>query len=178
MVLMSLQERHHSQVDTFTFRHTEASDYQSIISVINSWWGGRTMTDMLPKLFFVHFRQTSFIAEKNGKIAGFLTGFVSQTFSNEAYIHFVGVHPEYRHYGLGRALYERFFHAVQNLGCTRVSSVTSPVNKNSIAFHLHMGFSMEPGDTKVDGISVIKDYDGFGEDRVFFCKSIKQGSSL
>jgi ribosomal protein S18 acetylase RimI-like enzyme len=90
-------------------RHAEPSDYEPIISIVNDWWGGRNMCDMLPKLFFVHFRQTSFVAEDNGNLVGFLTGFISQTFPEEAYIHFAGVHPEFRRRSVGRALYERFF---------------------------------------------------------------------
>jgi len=77
-------------------RHAEPSDYQPIIAVVDDWWGGRRMADMLPKLFFVHFQPTSFVAEHNGRIVGFVIGFVSQTFPEEAYIHFVGVHPEFR----------------------------------------------------------------------------------
>lgn len=45
-------------------RHAEASDYGSIIAVLNDWWDGRSMADMLPKVFFVHFRDTSFVAEQ------------------------------------------------------------------------------------------------------------------
>lgn len=161
---------------SFYFRYAEASDYQPIISVVNEWWGGRIMADMLPKLFFVHFRQTSFVVEKNGDIIGFLIGFVSQTFPDEAYIHFVGVHPEYRKNGLGRALYERFFQAVKELGRSRIRCVTSPMNKGSIAFHLRMGFSMEPSEEIVEGISVVKDYDGRGEDRVLFSKLLSATS--
>src|SRR5512138_1437536 len=104
-------------------RHAEPSDYQPIISVLDEWWGGRKMADMLPKLFFVHFRPTSFVAEHNGTVAGFVTGFVSQTHPDEAYIHFVGVHPQFRERGLARALYERFFAAVTSLGCHTVRCV-------------------------------------------------------
>jgi hypothetical protein len=67
-------------------RQAKPSDYQPIISVVNDWWGGRRMSGMLPKLFFVHFQLTSFVAEQDGKIVGFVTGFVSQTFPEEAYI--------------------------------------------------------------------------------------------
>jgi ribosomal protein S18 acetylase RimI-like enzyme len=66
------------------------------------------MSDKLPKLFFDHFKNTSFIAEKDGKIVGFLIGFLSQTYPEEAYIHFVGVHPDYRKHGIGRQLYNDF----------------------------------------------------------------------
>jgi GNAT superfamily N-acetyltransferase len=101
-------------------RHAEPADYEPIISVINDWWGGRNMCDMLPRLFFVHFRQTSFVAEDNANLVGFLTGFISQTFPEEAYIHFAGVHPEFRQRGVGRALYERLFSVVTSLGCQLV----------------------------------------------------------
>jgi predicted GNAT superfamily acetyltransferase len=156
----------------FRIRHLAPSDYPYLISVINDWWGGRRMADMLPKLFFDHFRQTSFVAEKGENIVGFLVGFVSQTFSNEAYIHFAGVHPDFRNKGLGCALYERFFNSTKKLGCNIVRCVTSPVNKGSVSFHLRMGFSFEPGSRNIDGIPVVEDYDGRGEDRVLFYKTL------
>ena len=153
-------------------RHLETSDYPSIISVVNEWWGGRNMADMLPKLFFVHFRQTSFVAEHDGNIVGFLVGFVSQTLSNEAYIHFSGVHPEFRKKGLGCALYKRFFKAVKDVGCSVVRCVTSPINKESVSFHLRLGFSVEPGKKDIEGVHVCENYDGKGEDRVLFYKML------
>lgn len=130
------------------------------------------MADMLPKLFFVHFRQTSFVAEHSGNVVGFLIGFISQTFRSEAYIHFAGVHPEFRKRGLGCALYERFFEAVKKAGCGAVRCVTSPVNKGSVAFHLRMGFTMEPAKRSIEGIPIAENYDGKGEDRVLFYKRL------
>jgi GNAT superfamily N-acetyltransferase len=156
-------------------RHAEPSDYQPIIAVLNDWWDGRRMSDMLPKLFFVHFKPTSFVAEHEGRIVGFVVGFVSQTFPEEAYIHFIGVHPEFRKNGLARALYERFFAAARKPGCRTVRCVTSPVNKGSIAFHRRMGFSVEDSDQIVDGIPVVEGYDGIGEGRVLFYKFLDIG---
>ncbi len=157
-------------MNNITIRHAEPSDYQPIISVLNDWWGGRNMSDMLPKLFFVHFRETSFVAESEGKIVGFLIGFLSQTFPDQAYIHFVGVHPDYRRRGLAKDLYGHFIRIAQKHRCRVVRSLTSPVNKLSIAFHLGMGFNIEPGDIVIEGISVTKNYDGDGGDRVLFVK--------
>jgi len=153
-------------------RHAEASDYLSIITVLDDWWGGRHMSDMLPKLFFVYFRPTSFVAECNGNIVAFIVGFVSQTSFDEAYIHFVGVHPDFRKGGLGRTLYEKFFEVASTLGCRVVRCVTSPVNKASISFHQRMGFLIESGNKVVDGISVFENYDGVSEDRVLFSKRL------
>jgi len=135
-------------------RPAEPADYARVIPVVDEWWGGRPMAAMLPKLFFVHFRDTSFVADDDGALAGFLCGFRSQTFDDEAYIHFVGVDPAYRGGGLGRALYERFFAAVAPRSVVR--AVTSPANERSLAFHRALGFEVE----RID-----EDYDGQGRAR-------------
>jgi ribosomal protein S18 acetylase RimI-like enzyme len=142
-------------------RHAEPRDYARVIEVIDQWWGGREMAAMLPKLFFVHFRDTSFVAEEDGELAGFLCGFRSQTYAEEAYVHFVGVDPRRRTSGLGRALYERFFEAVAPR--TVVRAVTAPVNERSVAFHRAIGFEIE----RVD-----EDYDGRGQARVLLVKAL------
>ena len=126
-------------------RHAEPEDYARVIGVVDEWWGGRQMAPMLPKLFFVHFRDTSFVAEEDGEVVAFLCGFRSQTFDDEAYIHFVGVDPAQRGSGVGRLLYERFFAAVAPR--TIVRAVTSPVNEGSIAFHRAMGFEVDRDET-------------------------------
>jgi ribosomal protein S18 acetylase RimI-like enzyme len=142
-------------------RHAEPADYARVIDVVDQWWGGRRMASMLPKLFFVHFRDTSFVAEDGDALAGFICGFRSQTYAEEAYIHFVGVDPARRGTGLGRALYEQFFAAVAPR--TVVRAVTSPVNERSVAFHQALGFEVE----RVD-----EDYDGRGEARVLLVKNL------
>ena len=122
------------------------------------------MAPILPKLFFIHFEGTSFVAEDtSGELLGFVSGFLSQTADDEAYIHFIGVTPEDRGDGLGRALYERFFEEARANGRTSVRCVTSPVNQGSLAFHEAMGFQVE---------RVVEDYDGPGEDRVLLVKQL------
>jgi ribosomal protein S18 acetylase RimI-like enzyme len=147
-----------------TVRHAKPSDYGRIIGLINVWWGGRKMAPMLPKLFFIHFEGTSFVAEDDDdELAGFVCGFLSQAAEDEAYIHFVGVDPERRGQGLGRELYERFFEEVRTNGRTVVRCVTSPLNDRSVAFHESLGFEVE---------RVVPDYDGPGEDRVLLIKRL------
>ena len=156
-------------------RRLRPSDHAPVIAVIDEWWGGRPMAQMLPRLFFDHFTDTSFVADRNGALAGFLVGFVSQSQPDGAYIHFVGVHPGERGHGLGRQLYGTFFDAVRARGCTSVRAVTSPVNTASVAFHRRMGFRLEPGDAQVDGIPVAAGYDGPGQDRVRFVRDLPSG---
>lgn len=153
-------------------RNVISSDYDIISPLINEWWGGRQMSDMLPKLFFVHFKNTSFIAEHDGEIVGFLIGFLSQSEKDAAYIHFVGVNPDYRKMQFGKQLYHKFFIEVQKHDRSVVRAVTSPVNKGSIAYHKKMGFEVEKGDKDVDGVSVFTNYDGLNQDRVLFVKKM------
>lgn len=151
-------------------RNLKESDFNSIISVVDEWWGGRHMAEKLPRLFFGHFNDTSFVIEESGEIIAFLIGFTSQSYVNEAYIHFVGVHPDYRNKEIGRRLYLAFFENVEKKGCKVIHSITSPVNKSSINFHTRMGFQFEKGDSKVDGIPVYANYDGPNQDRVLFTR--------
>jgi ribosomal protein S18 acetylase RimI-like enzyme len=145
-------------------RHAEPADYGRVIGRVNAWWGGRDMAPMLPRLFFVHFEGTSYVVDgEDGQLAAFLIGFLSQTDPTEAYVHFVGVAPERRGEGLGRQLYERFFSDAILNGRTRIRCVTSPANEPSVAFHKAMGFEVE---------KVAHDYDGPGEDRVLFVKTL------
>jgi ribosomal protein S18 acetylase RimI-like enzyme len=149
---------------TVAIRHAQPSDYARVIQHVNAWWGGREMSPMLPKLFFLHFEGTSFVAEReDASIAGFLIGFLSQTSPDEAYVHFVGVAPDQRGSGLGRELYESFFAAARQHGRTVIRCVTSPANEESIAFHTALGFALD---------RIAPDYDGPGEDRALLVRHL------
>ncbi len=147
-------------------------DHTPIIAVVDQWWGGRQMAGLLLRLFFTHFQGTSFTIEEGGQIIAFLIGFVSQTDSRQAYIHFVGIHPDHRQHGLGKQLYELFFETVRARGCHSVRCITAPINSGSIAFHRRMGFQIEKSDREQDGVSFTADYDGPGHDRLLFVKTL------
>jgi ribosomal protein S18 acetylase RimI-like enzyme len=146
-----------------TIRHAEGADHAQISPHLDAWWGGRPMRAMLPRLFFEHFRETSFVAEEDGEVVGFLCGFLSQTHPEQAYVHFVGVRPDRRGDGLGRELYERFFAAARTARRRVVRCVTAPVNEASIAFHRRLGFEIE---------AEVDDYDGAGAARVLLAKRL------
>jgi predicted GNAT superfamily acetyltransferase len=153
-------------------RNIRPSDYPAIITVLNDWWGGRKVSVMLPCLFFEHFNNTSFIIEEDNQIVAFLIGFLSQSQPDEAYIHFVGVHPQFRKRAYGRLLYETFFSIARENQRQVVRCVTSPINTTSIAFHTQMGFQIEPGDADLDGIPYNPDHNGSGEHRIRFVRRI------
>ncbi|MFC4737246.1 GNAT family N-acetyltransferase [Bacillus daqingensis] len=155
-------------------RNMTLHDYDALIGQVNEWWGGRQMSDMLPRLFVRHFKQTCFIVESDGNTCGFLVGFLSQADPQAAYIHFVGIDPAYRRQKLARELYQMFCKKAMEQGRTDIYAVTSPINKTSIAFHQANGFSFIEGTHVIDGIPVHADYDGSGKDRVCFVKKIWQ----
>ena len=110
--------------------------------------------------------------EKNEVLIAFLIGFLSQSNSSEGYIHFVGVHPDYRGIGVGEYLYQQFYEVCKENKRDIIRACTSPVNKGSIEFHKKMGFFIEPGNSEVDGIPVTLDYNRPNDPKVLFEKKI------
>lgn len=153
-------------------RKSEPADHARIIAVMTDWWGGRDLTASVPRLFLNHFCETSFVVEKDGELVAFLVGFLSPAKPDEGYIHFAGIHPDWRKKGLGRHLFETFFDLCRKNGRRVVRSCTSPVNSSSVAFHQRMGFSLEPGDAKVQGVPVTLDYNRPDDHKVLFVKQL------
>lgn len=162
----------HLQVSAMNIRHLEPTDYDLISPVIDEWWGGRPVRGLLPRLFFEHFRTTSFALSDGKGLAGFLVGLRSQTSPPVSYVHFIGVRPDVRAKGYGRLLYERFFLVATGLGCTEARAITSPVNESSIHFHLRLGFRLLPGSAEVSGYPVYVNHAGPGQHRVLFSKQL------
>jgi ribosomal protein S18 acetylase RimI-like enzyme len=163
----------HSDSNNLRIRTAAPSDHAAIMAVMPDWWGGRDIRASLPKVFLMHFWNTSFIMENDrGEMIGFLIGFLSPANDREAYIHFAGIHPNYRRQGLGEMLFKRFFELSRENGRMIVRSCTSPVNKGSIAFHTRMGFAIEQGDGVVDGTPVTLDYNRPGDPKVLFIKHL------
>ena len=168
-----------ADLEALTFRHPTPEDQPAVLAVLDDWWGelegasgSAQRALLLPRLFFQHFTGTSFVAEHEGQLAGFLIGFLSQSRPDESYIHFVGVSPALQGHGLGRRLYERFFEISRAHGRSRVRALTSASNGGSYRFHLGMGFEVEPGPGLFEGRRTHPDYDGPGLDRVLFSRAI------
>ena len=158
-----------------SIRRPRESDHPAIVEAIPRWWdfpNAASIATMLPRLFLQHFTQTSWVVEaESGELGAFLIGFRSPDKPEQAYIHFVGVDPELRGAGIARMLYERFFEQAKASGCTEVRAITGPSNRQSQEFHAAMGFEAR-GDEGVNGVMAYRDYDGPGEDRVVFVRSL------
>jgi GNAT superfamily N-acetyltransferase len=154
-----------------TFRRPTEADHARIVGLVDEWWGGRRMRALLPRLWFQHFRGTSWIAEDaTGRLAGFIVAFISQDDPSTGYVHMVAADPNRRRAGVGRALYQRVFDDLRARGVRRVKAITWPGNRQSVAFHTSVGFRVDdgPGTQNLYGTPAYPDYDGEGDDRVVF----------
>ena len=131
-----------------TLRAARRDDLERIVAVQPAWWGGRDLTGLLQPLFLEHFASTSLVDEDEGGMTAFLVGFPSTDHPDEAYVHFVGVAPDRRGAGLGRAMHDAFADLMRARGVERIRCVTSPVNTASIAFHEAIGFSVDGADER------------------------------
>ena len=161
-------------------RRPTEDDHRRIVAVIDEWWGGRRMHQLLPRLWLQHFRGTSWIAETtdSGRLAGFLVGFVSPDDPETGYVHMVGVDPNVRRRGLARRLYTAFIDDMAARGVHRVTAVTWPGNRASVAFHTRLGFRVDdgPGTQRLYGTPAYPSYDGGDDDRVVLSYEIGGGS--
>lgn len=161
-----------NKLDNLNIRNGTQLDHEKIVSVMPAWWGGRDLTSSVLRIFFIHFNNTTYVAEIGDDLVGFLVGFMSQSDEKVGYIHFAGVHPHFRRLNIGRLLYQNFYATCKANGRSIIKSCTSPVNKLSINFHQKLGFEIEPGDSIIDDAPVTLDFFGKGNPMVLFRKTI------
>jgi GNAT superfamily N-acetyltransferase len=162
-------------LDGIAFRRPTEADYPTIIKVLDDWWGGRDLTQLLPRLWLQHFTGTSWLAEaEDGQLAGFLIGFMSPDRPDVAYCHMLATNPNLRRRDLGRTLYERFFDDARAAGRNTVMAVTWPANHVSVAFHTALGFEIvrAAGSQNLYGTPAQPAYDFEREDRAILVRSL------
>lgn len=143
-------------------------DFYTIKENLEEFWGDRfkTFVPLHHPMFFYSFGNTAYVIKHRNEICAYLLGFFSQT-ETKAYVHMINVKEKYRKCGYGKALYDHFISVAKEQRLTSISAITSPGNKTSINFHKKLGLKLL-GEENSDGIPVIKDYAGKGEDRVVF----------
>lgn len=142
-------------------RHVTISDLRVILGELDEFWGGRD-TAFLHQALYVHeFGETSVLLERDGRIDGYLLGFVGQ--HGLGYIHAVAVRREARGAGLAADMYARFEVLAQARGARGLKAITDPENQGSRAFHEALGFSTE----------VVEDYSPSGGDRLIFTRTLR-----
>ena len=167
------------------FRRPVETDYGRIAPLIDDWWNARAGISLIPHLWFRYFTGTSWIAETElldeaeragepRRIAGFLIGYLAPDDPDLAVCHAIGVDPNLRRRGLGRALYERFFEDVRQAGAACVEAVGAPDDRGAVRFHEALGFRPDdgPGSGRLYGTPAFEAYDFGREDRVRFRRDL------
>jgi len=160
-----------------TWRQAEPGDAADVGRAIDAWWPGIHMVHAVCPQLFAHLGDTCVIAEDDGVLVGFLVGFLSQSLADTGYVHYAGVHPDYRGRGVGHELYRRFADEVRRRGCTKLLAETGTWNVKSIAFHEKIGFILQPGDEVIDGLPVHHDAAGVGFDFVVMVLPLDEAAS-
>ncbi len=142
-------------------RPLRKNDYDLIVQVIDRWSGGPSAALAHP-VFFHDLGEMSRVVERDGELVGFLFGFIPPPAAVSGYVHLIGVHPNYRRRGLGRALCQSFEADCRSLGCIRLKSMTTPGNDAVVQFHQSLGWS----------VALVDDYAGPGRPRVVFEKTL------
>jgi GNAT superfamily N-acetyltransferase len=142
-------------------RKITKADFDQIVEVIDRWWGGPISTFAHP-IFFYELGDNALIVEQDGRLIGFMLGFITSQAPKTGYVHLVGIHPEFRRQGVGRLLYENFTERCRALGCVRMKAITTAANEGSLRFHEAMGWTAEE----------VEDYAGPGRMRIVFTKTL------
>jgi GNAT superfamily N-acetyltransferase len=154
-------------------RRAVEADHPVLVELVDEWWGRRTQAQ-LPRLWFRHFAGTSFVADADGRTAGFVVGFAGQDRPDEAVLHLVGVAPARRRRGIGRALVERFASEVRERGARRIETIAWPGDPIALAFLEAVGFVVvdEPGAPRLYGTPARTDWNRRGDDQVVLTRSL------
>jgi GNAT superfamily N-acetyltransferase len=145
-------------------------DYNQILADFAQFWDNDRTRRLHNPTLIHEFGSTAFVIKDNQTVAAYLFGFYAQT-GPVGYVHLLGVRRAYRRQGLASRLYAHFIQVAKANGCTQVKAITSPTNSRSIGFHTAIGMVLQ-GTPNANGIPVVKDYAGIGEDRVVFLMEI------
>ena len=152
--------------------HCTKAEYDQIVAEIADFWGSDRTLGLHHPMFIYEFGNTAYVIKDGQCVAAYLFGFLSQT-EPTAYVHLVGVRTAYRRRGLARRLYDHFVAFAQTRGCTELKAITTPGNKESVAFHQAWGMELT-GKPSRDGIPVIENYAGPGQDRVVLRRKLSR----
>jgi len=143
-----------------TTRRLTKADYDYIVKIIDKWWGGPTSTLAHP-VFFYELGSTASVAECDGRVVGFLFGFIAPD-GKTGYVHLVGIDPEFRRQRVASLLYGAFETECRDRGCGEMKAITTLGNEGSVRFHHASGWTSDD----------VEDYAGPGRTRVIFSKQL------
>ncbi|HRI63840.1 MAG TPA: GNAT family N-acetyltransferase [Polyangium sp.] len=149
-------------MNDLTSRPLEKADFDYIVSVIDRWWGGPTSALAHP-IYFYELGQLARVVEFEGRMVGFLFGFVAPD-GLTGYVHLVGIHPDFRRRGVARLLYSTFETDCKKAGAKNLKAITTMGNEGSVRFHEAVGWRVKE----------VEHYAGPDRHRIVFTKSLAE----
>ena len=153
-------------METEQISNCNYSDFLQIQTDINEFGGSDRTLSYHHSMFINEFGNTAFVIKSTDIVIAYLFGFVSRT-EPTGYIHLIGVRQSHQKRGLGKKLYGYFIEYLKNFGIQNLKVITTPLNETSIRFHLRIGMQLT-GIENENGVKVIRDYSGIGQDKVVF----------
>lgn len=153
-------------METEQIFNCEQIDFLQIISEIEDFWGSNRTLAYHHPMFVNEFGDTAFVIKNREKVIAYLFGFLSQR-ERIGYVHLIGVRQDFQKKGFGKTLYAHFIEILKQKNIYEIKAITTPTNEKSIKFHLSLGMTMT-GVEQENGIKVVKNYSGIGQDRVVF----------
>jgi len=146
----------------------QKADFDQILVDLKDFWGDRhyDVISLHHPMFFFEFADAAFVIKNENKVLAYLLGMVLPD-KELAYIHMVGCRDSHKRKGFAGKLYRHFLSVSKQRGCTTAKAITTVKNVSSIEFHKSLGFHLL-GDPGTEGIPLVKNYRGPGEDRVVF----------
>lgn len=145
-------------------------DFLTILNELPLFWGSNRTIEIHHPMFIHEFGNSAFVFKEGKEIIAYLFGFLSQT-EPLGYIHVVAVKEGYRKLGLGERLYGYFIDYARENGCKKIKAITTPANEASKLFHEKIGMKLL-GEMNNENVVVVKNYSGYGNDRIVFEKEI------
>jgi ribosomal protein S18 acetylase RimI-like enzyme len=169
-------ERPLTQPVAVSFREATEADHARLARLVHQWWDERP--PRIERFWMRHFSPTTLVGEApDGRPVALAIGFRgSDSGGRQAagVLHLVAVAPALRRRGIGRAIVAAVEARLVAAGATRVEAVVWPGNRVGVRFLEGLGYQPieESRATPLYGVPAIANYDGEGEDRAVFERSL------
>lgn len=113
-----------------------------------------------------HFRDTAIVAERDGELYGFVTGYRVPDRENVLFIWQVGVSPDGRGHGLGQQMLHRLVERVGDV--TTLETTVTPDNEASAAMFERLARSLDAPIDRSVMFERERHFDGHHEDEILY----------
>jgi diaminobutyrate acetyltransferase len=143
-------------------RRAREEEFLDVYRFISSCGVLETYGEHFFRIVIRYFGSTSYLAERDGAIIGYMWGFLTQEDPETFFLWQIGVDPATRGEGIGGLILERAEADLAARGCRRIELTIDPANHPSRRLFEKRGYrnvSAEHGETiELGGILAIADY--------------------